>query len=138
MTIKDGYPFPRIEEIFTSLHKAYCLQALDLLMGYHQIPVREEDRPKNAFITPKGLYLFKVMRFGLGNAPSTFQSLMDGIFRHEIGKDLAVYLDDLLMYALRHAEMLPILDRTLGQLIEAGLKCKSRKWQIFPDSIQYL
>ena len=46
---------------------------------------------------------------------------MDGIFRAQIGKDLAAYLDDLLMYALRQVEMLPIFDRTLGQLINAGL-----------------
>ena len=42
------------------------------------------------------------------------------------------------MYAVRHAELLPILDRTLGQLIDAGLKCKPRKCQMFPDSIQYM
>ena len=74
------------------------------------------------------------MPFGICNAPSTFQRLMDGIFPDQIGKDL----DDLLMYVLRPVEMLPILDRTLGQLIDAGLKCKARKCQVFPDSIQYL
>ena len=63
---------------------------------------------------------------------------MHGIFHDQIGKDLAAYLDDLLMYALRHVERLPILNRTLGQLIDAGLKCKPRKCQVFPDSIQYL
>ena len=114
MTIKDAYSLPRIDEIFTSLHNAYSFVALDLLMC-------EEDLPKTAFITHKGLYVFNVMPFGLCNAPATFQRLMDGIFRDQIGKDLAAYLDDLLMYALRHGEMLPILDRTLGQLIDAGL-----------------
>ena len=122
LTIKDAYPLPRIDEIFTSLHNAFCFVALDLLMGYHQIPVREEDRPKTAFITHKGLYVFNVMPFGLCNAPATFQRVMDTIFREQIGKDLAAYLD-----ALRHIEMLPIFDRTLGQLIDAGLKCKPRK-----------
>ena len=89
MTIKDAYPLPRIDEIFTSLHNAYCFVALDLLMGYQQIPIREEDRPKTAVITHKGLYVFNVMPFWLRNAPSTFQRLMDGIFRDQIGKDLA-------------------------------------------------
>ena len=107
MTIKDAYPLARIEEIFTSVHNAYCFVALDLLIGYHQIPVREEDRPKTAFITHKGLYVFNMWPFGLCNAPATFQRLMDGIFRAHIGKDLAAYLDDLLKYALRHMEMLP-------------------------------
>ena len=54
LPIKDAYPLPRIVEIFTSLHNAFCFVALDLLMGYHQIPVREEDRPKTAFINIKG------------------------------------------------------------------------------------
>ena len=57
--------YPRIHEIFTSLHNAFCFVALDLLMVYHQIPVREQDRPKTAFITHKGLYVFNVMPFGL-------------------------------------------------------------------------
>ena len=56
---------------------------------------------------------------------------MDCIFRDQIGKDLAAYLDDLLMYALPHAERLPILDRTLGQLIDSGLTCKPRNCQVF-------
>ena len=138
MTIKDALPLPRIDEIFTSLHKDYCFVALDLLMSYHQIPVRAVDRPKTAIITHKGLFVFNVMPFRLCNAPAPFQRLMEGIFPDEIGKDLAAYLADLLMYALRHAEMIPILDRTLGQLGDAGLKCKPRKFLVFPDSIQYM
>ena len=63
---------------------------------------------------------------------------MDGIFRDQFGKDLSTYLEDLPMDALRHADMLHILDRTLGQLIDAGLKCKHGNCQLFPDSIQYL
>ena len=64
-------------------------------MGYQQIPVRAEDRPKTAFITHKGLYLFTAMPFGQGYAPGTFQRLMACIFRQQIGKDLPAYLDDL-------------------------------------------
>ena len=81
MTIKYAYPLPRIDENFTSLHNAYCFAVFHLLMGYLQIPVREEDRPKTAFITHKGLNVFNVMPFWLGNTPATFQRLMDGIFR---------------------------------------------------------
>ena len=105
---------------------------------YNQIPVREEDRPKIAFIKHYCLYVFNVLPLGLCNAPATIQRLMTGIFHDQIGKDLAPYLEDLLMYTIRHAEMVPNLDRTLGQLIEAALKCKPRNCQVFPDSIQYL
>ena len=122
MTIIAAYPLPRIDEIFISLHKAYCFLALDLLMGYHQIPGRVEDRPKTAFITHKGLFVFNVMRFRLCNAPATCQRLMHCIFGDRIGNDLGANLDDLLMYVIRHAAMLPSLDRKLGPLINAGSK----------------
>ena len=59
---------------------------------------------------------------------------MDAIFRDHIGKDIAALLDDLIMYALRDAEMVIILDRSLGQLIDAGLQCKPRKCHMFPES----
>ena len=63
--------------------------------------------------------VFNVMLFGLCKSPGTIQRLMDGIVRNEIGKDLADYLVDLLMYVLVHAEMVPIFDRTLGQRIDS-------------------
>ena len=138
MTINDAYPLPLIEEIFTSLRDAYCFLPLDLLRGYHQILGARRIARKIAFLTHKGHYVFKVMPYGLGHAPATFQRIMEGIFRDQIGKDFAAYLDDLLMYALRHGEMLHLLDRTLGQLIDSGLNCKPRKGHVFPDSIQYL
>ena len=102
-TIKDAYPLPRIDEIITSLHNAYCFVALHLLMGYQQIHVGAEDRQKTGLITHKGLFVFKLMPFWLCKAPATFQRWIDGIFAEPIGQDLAANLDDLLMYALRHA-----------------------------------
>ena len=63
---------------------------------------------------------------------------MVGIFRDQIGKDLAAHLNDILMYALRKAKLVQIFDRTLGQRIDAGHKCKPRKCHVFPDSIHYL
>ena len=120
MTIKDAYPLPGNDEIFTSQHNSYCLLALDLLIGYHEIPGRAEVRTKTAVITHKRLVVFNVMPVGLCNSPAPFQRLIEGIFHEQIGKDLAGYLDGLLLYALRHAEMLPILDLTLGPLIDGG------------------
>ena len=76
MTIKDAYPLLRIEEIFTSVHNEYRFVSLDLLTGYHQIPLRAKHRRKTAFLTHNGLYDFKVMQFGLCNAPATFQQTL--------------------------------------------------------------
>ena len=90
------------------------------------------------FIQHNGLYDINVNPLGQCNAPATFDRLIHGIFRKQIGKVLASYLDDFLMNAQRNAGMVHILDRTLGQLIDAGLKCKPWKWELFPDSIPYL
>ena len=138
MPIKDAYPLLRIDELFSTLLNAYCFVRLDLRRGYQQISIREQGIPQTAFITHNGLYVVNVMPFWLWNAPATFHRLMDGIFRHQIGKDVEAYLEHLLMYPVRHGEMLPILERTLGHLLDAGLQCKPRKWQVFSDSIHYL
>ena len=137
-TDKDSWPLPRIDDIINYLHGAKYFASLDLLMGYHQIPIKESDRPKTAFITHRGLFQFKRMPFGLCNAPATFQRLMDELFSTEIGKILLVYLDDLLIFAKTEEELLIGLEKTLKKLIAAGLKCKPRKCKLFRDSIEYL
>ena len=79
-----AYALPRIDDIFSSIHNASCFVALDLLMGYHQIPIPEEDPAKTAVLTHKGLYVFNVMPFEMCTAPKTLQRLMDAIFRNKI------------------------------------------------------
>ena len=120
ITIKDAYPLPRIEDILVGLSKAKYFVSLDLLMGYHQISVKEADRPKTAFVTHRGLFMFNRMPFGLCNAPATFQRLMDRLFETEIGKELLVYLDDILIFPETPEELLAALERTLQILIKQG------------------
>jgi Reverse transcriptase (RNA-dependent DNA polymerase) len=68
--IRDIYPLPRIADLLSRLEGAQFVSILDLQAGYHQIPVRMEDRHKTAFIAEDGLFQFKVLPFGLSNGPS--------------------------------------------------------------------
>ena len=83
-TIKDRYPLPRIHLLLDRLGQARVFTNLDLAQGHHQIAMAEDSIAKTAFCTHLGQWEFVVMPFGLCNAPSTFQRLMNKLFAKEI------------------------------------------------------
>ena len=103
-TLPDRYPIPHIQDFSARLDRAKVFSKIDLIRGYHQVPVAEEDVPKTANITPFGLFEFRRMPFGLKNAAQTFQRLMDTVCQ---SLDFVyVYLDDILVASRNQQEHL--------------------------------
>ena len=92
---KDSFLLPRIDQIVDFTARQEMLSFLDAFSGYHQIPMSSTDEEKTAFITPHGLYCYKVMPFGLKNAGATYQRLMTKIFKPLVGRIVEVYIDDI-------------------------------------------
>jgi hypothetical protein len=94
VTRKDAYPLPRVDDTLDELKDANFYTHLDLASGFWQVRVRDHDIHKTAFHTHDGLMEWVAMPFGLCNAPSTFQRMMNDILRDFLHKFVTVYLDD--------------------------------------------
>ena len=137
-TRKDAFPLPRIEESLDSLSGACWFSTLDLAAGYNQVPVTEKDKIKTAFCTPFGLFEWNRMPFGLCNAPSTFQRLMERIFGDQHCQSLLLYLDDIVVFSSTVTEHVERLESVLGRLQQENLKAKWEKCCFFKPEVSYL
>lgn len=139
VTTKDVYPLPRVDETLEALHGSRRFTSLDLHAGYWQLAVAPEDRQKTALTTRRGLIQFKRMPFGLCNAPSTFQRLMDCVLQGLTWVCYLVYLDDVIIFtkgtvAQHVVELAVVLER----LAEAGLSLKASKCSFAATRNEYL
>ena len=98
VTVKDAYPLPRIDDSFDALSVSKWFSMLDLASGYWQAEIVESDRPKTAFSSQKGLFQFKVLPFGLSNAPAVFERLMELVLRGLNWDKCLCYLDDIIVF----------------------------------------
>ncbi len=98
LTVKNQYPLPLIPELIDRLRNATLFTKLDIRWGYNNVRIKEGDQEKGAFKTNLGLYEPCVMFFGLTNSPSTFQTMMDTIFRDLTATgEVVIYMDDILI-----------------------------------------
>nr|KYP73872.1 Transposon Ty3-I Gag-Pol polyprotein [Cajanus cajan] len=94
---KDAYPLPNIDRLVDGAAGHMILSFLDAYSGYNQIRMHPQDEDKIAFITDSANYCCRVMPFGFKNAGATYQRLMDKIFRNQIGHNMEVYVDDMVV-----------------------------------------
>ncbi|KAL5516825.1 hypothetical protein EMCRGX_G002246 [Ephydatia muelleri] len=137
VTQVEAYPMPRIDDIIDRLGKARFISTLDLTRGYWQMPVATEDRAKTAFVTPKGLYQFKMMPFGLNGAPASFQRLTDMLVKR-CEEYAAAYLDDIVIFSQTWKEHLGHLKSILKRIGKANLTVKEAKCQFGMKQCVYL
>ena len=95
--LKDLFPMPRIDQLVDATADHPRMSFLDAFQGYHQIPLALEDQEKTVFVTPTGNYHYKIMSFGLKNAGSTYQRMMTRMFELQLGKNIEIYVDDMVV-----------------------------------------
>ncbi|XP_061887077.1 uncharacterized protein LOC133638459 isoform X5 [Entelurus aequoreus] len=136
ITTHDRYPIPHIQDSSARLAGAAIFSKVDLVRGYHQVPVRAEDVPKTAVVTPFGLFEFLHMSFGLKGAAQTFQRLMDSVL---CGLNFVfVYLDDILVASPSAEQHQSHLTQVFTRLDEHGLIVNPSKCQFGLSEIDFL
>jgi len=126
ITAKDGYPLLFIEDLLDKLHGARVFTKLDLASRYHQVRVRPDDCHKTGLIAPDGFYEYKVIPFGLANAPAAFMRMMHKIL-HPHRRNSIVYLDDVLIFSKTRAEYKTHVEGVLQALRNVRLRLSEAK-----------
>ena len=113
---KDSYHLPHIDQLVDSIAVHHLLSFMDAFLGYNQIRMDEIDQEKTSFVTSQGLFCYKVMPFGLKNAGATYQILVNHMFHPQIGQNVEVYMDDMLVKSLDEERHLEDLQETFETL----------------------
>src|SRR3954471_18312857 len=124
---KDHFPLPRIDQIIDSTAGCEHLSFMDAYSGYNQIRLRVEDEVKTAFITPYGVFCYQTMPFGLKNAGATYQQMMQKCLADQIGRNVQVYVDDIVIKTYSANTLLDDLRETFAALNKYRIKLNPKK-----------
>ena len=138
VTIRDSHPIPRQDDSIDALSSSSYFSVIDLSAGYWQVQLDPQSKEKTAFTTGTGLYHINVMPFGLVNAPTTFQRLMERMFHGLHWSTCLVYLDDCIILGKTFEQHMVNLEEVLQRVRDAGLKLKPSKCQFFKKEVTYL
>jgi hypothetical protein len=138
ITVPDRYPLPRIESMLHAVQGATVISTLDLRSGFHQLRMKPEAQQATAFATPAGLFEWRVLPFGLKNAPAAFQRFMDYCLRAEIQAGFAlVYIDDVIVFSDSPATHKLHLAAVVRALSNAGLRLNFEKCAFGKPAVEF-
>ena len=138
VTRKDAFPLPRTQDCLDAVAGAKMFSTMDITSAYNQIPVREADIPKTAFVSKHGLFEYTTMPFGLCNAPATFQRVMEIALAGLQWNSALIYLDDVIVFGNTFSEHTSRLRLVVDRIAKAGLKLKPEKCQLFQKEVVFL
>ena len=136
VTKTDTFPIPRIDDCIDRVGNSRYVSKFDLLKGFWQVPLTERAKEVSAFVTPQGLYQYKVMPFGMKNSPATFQRLIHMVVKDIQGCD--AYIDDLIVYSDTWDKHLQILRELFERLSEADLTVNLVKSEFCHAQVTFL
>ncbi|GKU95478.1 hypothetical protein SLEP1_g8835 [Rubroshorea leprosula] len=135
---KDCYPMPSIDKLVEAASGNERLSLLDAYSGYHQVPMAPEDEEKTAFYAGDEIYCYVIMPFGLKNAGATYQKMVTIVFHAQIGKNLEVYVDDIVVKSLKAEDHLADLDETFNNLRKNRMRLNPAKCIFGVESGKFL
>ncbi len=138
ITIRNRYPLPLMSSAFELLQGAKVFTKLDLRNAYHLVRIREGDEWKTAFNTPTGHFEYRVLPFGLTNAPAVFQALINDVLRDMVNRFVFVYLDDILIFSPSLQVHTQHVRQVLQRLLENQLYAKAEKCVFHAKSVSFL
>ncbi|KAK4403112.1 Transposon Ty3-G Gag-Pol polyprotein [Sesamum angolense] len=124
---KDSYPLPRIDALIDSTSGCELMSFLDAFQGYNQIRLAHDDQEKTSFLTDQGIFCYNVMPFGLKNTGATYQRLVNNMFREQIGRNMEVYIDDMMVKSQKKENHKQDLQECFGILQHFGMKLNPTK-----------